>query len=109
MTEENIKNLKKDIGEGKNSMNELKILMNQYKTAETPEERKMISSQINLLRGSLKKSTQEVSKNIENTSVVKLLNSSVTQKSVKDVVNDNINIRTGFQNLPKPQSKKELR
>ena len=108
MTEENIRNLKDNIGKGKGSVQELRLLMDQYKKAETAGERKMISSQINLLKSSLKKSNEHVTKNVVQTSIAKPLPSSTIQKPVKEIINSDIDIRSGEKDI-KPQSKKDLR
>jgi len=86
MTEENIKNIKQNIGQGKDSVNEIKNLMEQYKMAETPQERAMIKTQIDSLKNSLQKSTKVVSQNLDKVSIAKPLVSSTIQQPIKEIV-----------------------
>jgi len=86
MTEENIKNIKQNIGQGKDSVAEMKNLMDQYKQAGTSQERAMIKTQIDSLKSSLQKSTKVVSQNLDKVSIAKPLASSTIQQPVKELI-----------------------
>ncbi len=103
MTKENIKSIKENLGQGKDSVAEMQNLMNQYKKAETAQERAMIKNQIDSLKGSLQKSTKVVSRNLDKVSIARPLATSTIQQPVKEIIQG----QTPPTELPKMKIGKE--